>query len=79
MAQHKIQQTVETKWRVKNYPHIEITNDLRVIDTKRGVEKPEKRNGGACGWWVAHKVFIPRSKMNNAIEKIPFEVLPFAN
>lgn len=69
--------TYTLKWRFKNYPHIQITECKKVINTINGRVKKQVLNGGSVGYWIG-KEFIVRKNLNSHIEIIPKEeIIPF--
>ena len=68
---------VHLKWRFKNDHSICITADRRVVNTKTGRFKKQTVNGGySDGFWIGKK-FIPTNRINNYIELIPNNSVPF--
>lgn len=72
----QIQFDYNLKWVFKEYPHYAITSCKKVINIHRGKIVKKVVNGGSIGWWVAGS-FIPQSKINNFVELIKKEKLPF--
>lgn len=64
------------KWVFKNSPQYAISTCKKVINTDRGTIVKKTLNGGSIGWWIAGK-FIPQSKVNNYVELIKYDSVPF--
>ncbi len=64
------------KWRFKDNHQYAITTCKKVINTHRGTIVKKTLNGGSIGWWIAGK-FIPQSKVNNYVELIKYDSVPF--
>lgn len=56
------------KWKFKNYPHIKITSDKKIINTKTGRVKKVCVNGYSKGVWITSKKFL--TNINSHIEII---------
>lgn len=55
------------KWKFKNYPHIKITSDKKIVNTKTGRKLKYTVNGYSKGVWI-NKKFI--TNINNHLVKI---------
>ena len=66
----------ELKWVIKDHPEYAITTCKKVINTHRGTIVKKTLNGGSIGWWIAGK-FIAQNKINNFVELIKNDKLPF--
>jgi len=63
-------------WQFKNNPKYKFTRCKKCFNTNRGKEVKMVLNGGSIGFWIASK-FYPLSKINQHLEKIKYEKLPF--
>jgi hypothetical protein len=69
---------LEPKWRFKDYPHIQVTKDKVVFNSKTNRLKKLTLNGSSKGIWITSKKFIIKEEINSHLEKIPKkEYLPF--
>lgn len=66
-----ITEEIDLKWRFKNYPYIQVSKDGRIFNIKTGREKKIVCNCRSFGVWMPGKKFIPLSKINSRLEKIP--------
>lgn len=67
------------KWRFKKHPHVCISDDRfrTIINTKTGRVLKPTTCSYSSGYWINRK-FITLSKINDAVELIPyFEYCPF--
>ena len=71
-----ISNTYECVWQIKEAKQYKITRCRKIINTHRGKEIRRVLNGRSIGYWISGK-FIPISEINNHIEKIPINTLPF--
>lgn len=71
-----ISTTYTLKWKFKDHPKYAITSCKKVINTHRGTIVKKVVNGGSIGWWIAGS-FIPKSKVNDFVEKINKQNIPF--
>jgi hypothetical protein len=69
--------TYSLVWQFKEYPHLKITKCKKVFNCKTGKQLKQTINGGSIGFWIASKLFVPTSKINSKIEKIPIPDCPF--
>lgn len=66
------------KWRFKEYPHIQVTKDKVIFNSKTNRLKKLTLNGYSKGVWITSKKFIIQSEINKQLEKIPItEYYPF--
>lgn len=63
-------------WRFKDYPNYHVSRCKQIFNIKTGRKLKIVYNSGSLGVWIGKK-FIPVSKINNAIEKIPNNICPF--
>ena len=61
---------LEPKWQVKSHPHIKLTSDRKVFNSKTGRLKKITSNGGSIGIWLDNKTFLVKSKLRDSIELI---------
>ena len=59
------------KWRFKEFPHIQVTENKTIINTKTNRVKKITLNNYSIGLWLTSKKFILESKLNDFIEPIP--------
>lgn len=64
------------KWVFKDHPYYAITSCKKVVNTHRGTIVKKVLNGGSVGWWIAGG-FIAQKKVNDFVELIKSEKLPF--
>ena len=69
---------LKPKWQVKSHPHIKLTSNRKVYNSKTGRVKKITVNGGSIGIWLDEKTFLVKSSLKENIELIPkTEFLPF--
>ena len=68
--------TYRLKWQFKTMPHIKISEDKRIFNTRTGRELKITVNGYSVGFWLGRK-FILMSKLNDYIELIPNIKIPY--
>lgn len=59
------------KWMFKTHPHIQITTDKEIINTKNGRKRKMCVNGYSTGVWLDKKTFVIKSKINDCVVPIP--------
>jgi hypothetical protein len=64
------------KWRFKEYPHYKITTCKKIINCQTSKIIKCTKNGGSIGYYISSK-FFKKSDINNHIELIPINKLPF--
>lgn len=64
------------KWQLKETPHIQISEDRVVVNTRTGRILKECLNGGSYGFWVGKRFYL-KSKINAHVEKIKQYNMPF--
>lgn len=68
--------TYKDKWRFKEYNEYIVTTCKNVINVKRGTIVKKTTKNGSIGWWISGK-FIPQKKVNDHVELIKSEYIPF--
>jgi hypothetical protein len=64
-------------WQFKTAPWVQITRCKKVFNIRTGRQHRQVMNGRSIGYWIDNK-FIPLSKINENLEKIPKrQRLPF--
>lgn len=63
-------------WQFKNNPKYKFTSCRKCFNTNTDRQIKMVLNGGSIGFWIASK-FYPLSKINQHLEKIVYEKLPF--
>lgn len=58
-------------WRFVKHHHIQVTRCRKVFNVKNNKQLKCCLNGGSLGYWVAKDKFIPLSKINKELERIP--------
>ncbi len=81
MIQHKttmnkISITYSLIWQFKSHPHYQFTKCRKCFNVMRGTQVKSVLNGGSVGFWIAGN-FYPKSKLNQNLELINKEKLPF--
>jgi len=71
-----ISTTYKDKWVFKDNHDYIITTCKKVINVKRGTIVKKTTKNGSIGWWIAGN-FIPQSKVNNYVELIQYDAVPF--
>jgi len=66
----------EDKWVFKKHPKYIMTKCKKVINIKRGVVIKKTIKNGVIGWWISSE-FIPQKKINENVELIKKEKIPF--
>lgn len=69
-----IDSQLEFIYSFKEYPHIKVSKCRKIFNSKTGKRLKITINGGSIGVWVAPKVFIVKSKINNHIVLIPKKI-----
>lgn len=65
-------------WRFKDYPHIKVTKDKLIFNSKTNRLKKLTVNGYSKGIWITSKRFMLLANINKNLEKIPVkEHIPF--
>ena len=67
---HKLLQT-------KDFPHIKVTENKTIVNTRTNRVKKITLNNYSIGLWLTPKKFVLESKLNNLIELIPKQQTPF--
>ncbi len=63
-------------WQFKTANQYKFTRCKKCFNTNRGTQVKMVLNGGSIGFWIAGD-FYPLSKINEHLEKIVYENLPF--
>lgn len=58
-------------WRFVKYPYIQISSCRKIFNVKNNKQLKCCLNGGSLGYWIAKDKFVPLSKINKEVEKIP--------
>ncbi len=66
----------DLKWRFKKFPQYAVTSCRKVVNTRRNRFLKQSLNGGSIGYWIVGN-FFPKSKINDMVELIKEETLPF--
>jgi len=71
-----VQVNFTVKWQFKDHNHYKISNCKKVINCQTGKIIKCTKNGGSVGYFIASK-FYKKSDINNHIELIPKNKIPF--
>jgi len=64
---------LKPKWQIKSHPHIKLTSNRKIYNSKTCRIKKLTVNGGSIGIWLDDKTFLVKSKLKENIELIPKE------
>ena len=72
MKPYTVNLTFDTFWQLKDYPHLKITMDKKIIDCKKGKLLKYNQRG-----FFIYGRYYKRKDLKGMIERIPEDNMPF--
>ena len=77
MKDTSISTTYDLIWRIKSHPHLQVSNRGEIINVLTNRKRKMSVNCYSVGIWLDSKTFVPKSKLNRLLERIPNVNCPF--